>query len=500
VLPLFRIKGFLPYLLVLFVNAFIDLGHKIVIQNTVFKIYDGNTQVVLTALVNALILIPFILLFSPAGFISDKYPKHKVMQYSAWAELVAVLVIVFAYYQGWFWLAFVMTFTLGIQAAIYSPAKYGYIRELVGDLHLAGANGIVQALTIISILGSTFVFSALFESFLKDVAITDANSIISHIAPLGWALVAFTLIELWMAYQLPDRHSESEKQSQHFVIKSYLTGAYLARNLKTVAAKREIWLSIIGLTIFWAISQAVLASFPAFAKDVLHETNTLVIQGILACTGIGIVIGSLIAGKLSKNYIELGLIPIGALGFALLLGLLPALDSRVLMGMTFMGMGVLGGVFIIPLNALIQYHAKADELGTVLAGNNWVQNIGMIAFLALTMLLASIGLSSPQIFGLLMLAALAGAVFTVYELPHSLTRIAAAALVQGKYKINVVGFDHLPKTGGVLLLGNHISWIDWAMGNGANCLPSPGALCNAPFHLRAMVSKTHPQIFWRNSD
>ena len=462
-LPLFRIKGFLPYLLVLFVNAFIDLGHKIVIQNTVFKIYDGNTQVILTALVNALILLPFILLFSPAGFISDKYPKHKVMQYSAWAELVAVSVIVFAYYQGWFWLAFVMTFILGIQAAIYSPAKYGYIRELVGDLHLAGANGIVQALTIISILGSTFVFSALFEFLLKDVAITDANSIISHIAPLGWALVAFTLVELWMAYQLPDRHSESEKQSRRFVIKSYLTGAYLAQNLKTIAAKREIWLSIIGLTMFWAISQAVLASFPAFAKEVLHETNTLVIQGILACTGIGIVIGSLIAGKLSKNYIELGLIPIGALGFALLLGLLPVLDSRVLMGMTFMGVGVLGGVFIIPLNALIQYHAKADELGTVLAGNNWVQNIGMIAFLGLTMLLASIGLSSPQIFGLLMLIALAGAAFTVYELPHSLTRIAAAALVQGKYKINVVGFDHLPKTGGALLLGNHISWIDWAM-------------------------------------
>ena len=461
--PLFRIKGFMPYLLVLFVNAFIDLGHKIIIQNTVFKMYDGTTQVILTALVNALILIPFILLFSPAGFISDKYPKHKVMRYSAWAELAAVLVIVLAYYQGWFWLAFAMTLMLGIQAAIYSPAKYGYIRELVGDIHLASANGVVQALTIISILGSTFVFSALFEMLLKDTVITDANSIIMHIAPLSWALVAFTLIELWMAYQLPDRHVATEKQTQTFALNKYMAGAYLAQNLKTLAAKRAIWLSIVGLTMFWAISQAVLASFPAFAKDVLHETNTLVIQGILACTGIGIVLGSLIAGKLSKNYIELGLVPVGAVGFALLLGLLPALDSRVFMGLTFMAMGVLGGLFIIPLNALIQYHAKADELGTVLAGNNWVQNIGMIAFLGLTMLLASIGLSSAQLFALLMLVALAGALFTVYELPHSLTRIAAALLVQGKYKINVVGFDHLPKSGGVLLLGNHISWIDWAM-------------------------------------
>lgn len=460
---LFRLKGFLPYLIVLFVNAFIDLGHKIVIQNTVFKIYDGTLQVILTALVNALILIPFILLFSPAGFISDKYPKHKVMQYSAWAELIAVLVILFAYYQGWFWLAFAMTLVLGIQAAIYSPAKYGYIRELVGDSHLAGANGMVQALTIISILGSTFVFSALFEFFLAEVVITDVKTIITHIAPLGWALVAFTLIELWMAYQLPDRHRATAMSSAKFDFSNYFSGNYLKRNLKIIAARRVIWLPIVGLTLFWAISQAVLAAFPAFAKNVLQETNTLVIQGILACTGVGIVIGSLIAGKLSKNYIELGLIPVGAAGFALLLGVVPALESAALMGVTFMGMGVLGGLFIIPLNAMIQYHAKADELGTVLAGNNWLQNIGMIAFLGVTMLLASIGLSSAQLFGSLMVVALAGALFTVYELPHSLTRIAAAALVQGKYKISVVGFDNLPKSRGVLLLGNHISWIDWAM-------------------------------------
>lgn len=462
-LSLFRIKGFLPYLIVLFVNAFIDLGHKIIIQNTLFKIYDGNLQVMLTALINALILIPFILLFSPAGFISDKYAKHKVMRYSAWAALAAVLVIVFAYFQGWFWLAFAMTLLLGVQSAIYSPAKYGYIRELVGDLQLASANGVVQAITIVAILVSTFVFSALFESLLSRATFIDASSIITQIAPLGWLLVGLALVELWTAYQLPDRHIANQKQAQHFALANYFKGSYLAQNLTTIAAKRPIWLSIIGLTMFWAISQAVLAAFPAFAKEVLQENNTLVIQGIIACTGVGIIIGSLIAGKLSKNYIELGLIPIGALGFSVLLGVLPALDSRIAMAITFGALGVLGGLFIIPLNALIQYHAKADELGTVLAGNNWVQNIGMISFLGLTILLASLGLGSAQLFGLLMLVALAGALYTLYELPHSLTRIAAAALVQGRYKISVVGFDHLPKTGGALLLGNHISWIDWAM-------------------------------------
>ncbi|RZA00044.1 MAG: MFS transporter, partial [Moraxellaceae bacterium] len=458
---LFKIRGFLPYIIVLFVNAFVDLGHKIIIQNTVFKIYDGQTQIILTAIVNALILIPFILLFSPAGFLSDKYPKHKVMRYSAWVALGAVLLITFAYYQGWFWFAFAMTLVLGIQAAIYSPAKYGYIRELVGDQQLAGANGVVQAITIVAMLGGTFVFSALFEIFLTDVLLTDTSTIVSHIASLGWILVGVTLLELFMAYQLPEKRNVDN--SKTFAVKKYLKGNYLLHNLKAISSKRAIWLSIIGLSIFWAIAQVVIASFPAFAKEVLNETDTLIIQGILACTGLGIIIGSLIAGKVSKNYIELGLIPIGALGFGLLLGLMPALDTRIGMAINFFALGVLGGIFIIPLNALIQYHANEDELGTVLAGNNWIQNIGMISFLGMTILLAYIGMNSAQLFFLLMLVALGGAIYTVYELPHSLTRIVAGTLISGKYKIDVVGFDHLPKTGGALLLGNHISWIDWAM-------------------------------------
>ena len=85
--PLLRIAGAWPYLMAIFLNAFVDLGHKIVIQNTIFKSYDGATQVVLTALVNGLILLPFILLFSPAGHIADSTPKVRVLRLSAWAAV-----------------------------------------------------------------------------------------------------------------------------------------------------------------------------------------------------------------------------------------------------------------------------------------------------------------------------------------------------------------------------------------------------------------------------
>ncbi|WP_428634217.1 hypothetical protein, partial [Sedimenticola sp.] len=99
---LFRLTGFIPFILMIFLNAFVDLGHKIVIQNTIFKIYDGQTQIILTAIVNGLILLPFILLFSPSGHLADRYRKTRVMQYSAAAALGLTLLITLSYYMGWF--------------------------------------------------------------------------------------------------------------------------------------------------------------------------------------------------------------------------------------------------------------------------------------------------------------------------------------------------------------------------------------------------------------
>ncbi|MGH8595931.1 MAG: acyl-[ACP]--phospholipid O-acyltransferase, partial [Gammaproteobacteria bacterium] len=146
-LNLLRLRGFAPFVVVVFLNAFVDLGHKIVVQNTIFKIYDGGTQIALTAIVNALILLPFVLLFTPAGFWSDRAPKPRVMRIAAWAAVGLTLLITACYQLGWFWPALVMTFLFGAQAAFYSPAKYGYIRELVGTAELTAANGLIQAVS-----------------------------------------------------------------------------------------------------------------------------------------------------------------------------------------------------------------------------------------------------------------------------------------------------------------------------------------------------------------
>lgn len=459
--PLRKLPGMLPYLAAMFLNAFVDLGHKIVIQNTIFKIHDGNTQVVLTAIVNALILLPFIVLFSPSGFLSDRYPKNVVMRTTAWAAVALTLLITLCYYQGWFWGAFAMTLLLGMQAALYSPAKYGYLKPLVGKERLAGGNGAVQSVTIVSILGGTFLFSILFEQRFELFGGASEAAIVRAIAPLGWLLVICSVVELVMTYRLPQL--EDGTPGLRFAARDYVRGRALRENLQPLRDRPVIRLSIIGLSVFWAVSQVMLAAFPAFAKDALGIRNTILLQGMLACSGIGIIIGSLLAGRWSRRHIETGLIPIGALGIALGLLWLPALDSVVMHCFNFLLIGVMGGLFIVPLNALMQFHAGEHELGKILAANNLLQNIAMLGFLVVTAVVAVLGANTVGLLFMIAAVALIGTGYTVVKLPQSLVRVLLGFLLTRLYRVQVQGFRHIPERGGVLLLGNHISWIDWAV-------------------------------------
>ncbi|MGH1439403.1 MAG: acyl-[ACP]--phospholipid O-acyltransferase [Cellvibrionaceae bacterium] len=462
---LIRTIGALPFLVAVFLNAFIDLGHKIVIQNTIFKVYDGPEQVILTAIVNGLILLPFILLFSPAGFVGDKYPKNKIMQATAWAAVGLTLAITFCYYMGWFWPAFAMTFLLAVQSAFYSPAKLGYIKGLFGKQRLAQANGVVQAVAIIAILAGTLIFSIGFEYFFSQAnyieGVTDKSDILKHLVPIGFILVANSVFELVMTYFLPQH--ESTDHDKQFVMKDYVTGKSAVKNLQPLKHRHAIRQAMIGLALFWSAGQVMLAAFPAFAKDILGETNTVMIQAILGASGIGIALGSALAGRLSRNYIETGLIPIGALGFAAGLLFLPHVSGHGLMALNFLFIGLMGGLFIVPLNSLIQFYAKENELGQILATNNLVQNCSMLLFLVLTVTFSLLSISPKTLLILIALVALAGSIYTIAKLPQSLVRLIFSYLMSRRYKVNVQGMKNIPERKGVLLLGNHISWIDWAI-------------------------------------
>lgn len=488
-LPARNPPGSLWFFSAVFLNAFIDLGHKIIVQNTVFKLYSGSFQVVLTALINAMMLLPFILLLAPAGAISDRFARIEVMRKSAQAVVAACALIVVCYYLGWFHAAFVMTLLLAIQACIYSPAKYGFIREYFGKQKLGEVNGTVSALSIAAILLGTFAFSIVFEMLFPPSA-TTPGEVLRGIAPAGWLLLASSLFELLALYRLPAPAVQPEEIiSQQTPIIDPATGQAALPLTETAAAKpdplknwalwfsirqikdnlapllevRAIKLSAIGLAVFWAVGQVMLAAFPSYLKDTMRVDNTIIVQGILACSGLGIGFGSMYAGRFSRNYIETGLLPVGASGLALGLLLLPQVGSTWLAAVLFLFIGFMGGMFIVPLNALIQYFAREADMGKTLAASNYVQNVAMLAFLGLTVLFSLLGWSSRSLLMLIGLVALAGSIYTVYELPQSLTRFLLGRIVTTRYRIKVQGMKHIPARGGVLLLGNHVSWIDWAI-------------------------------------
>ncbi|MBA1437948.1 MAG: MFS transporter [Epsilonproteobacteria bacterium] len=456
---IFAISGMLSYTLVVFLNAFTDLGHKIIIQNSVFKVYDGEMQVMLTAIVNALILLPFILLFSPSGFLADRFAKSKIMQYSALFAVVITLLITYSYYHGMFLFAFALTFLLALQSAIYSPAKYGYIKELVGVKHLSAGNAVVQATTTVAILGGIIVYTVLFESYY-DASLTTTSEVIHASAPLGWLLVIGSVIEFLLALRLPNRQLESSKRT--FQLKRYIKGTYLRKNLKTMTRKKEVLYAIIALGLFWSISQVVLAIFGEYAKNTVGVSNTIYVQGVMALAGIGIVLGSITAAKLSKDRINTNLSVLGAVSITAIVFFVPSVYSMAIIAAMFIALGFFAGFILVPLNAQIQKLTPNVHLGTVLAANNFVQNIFMFTFLILTTIFAYFGINTIMLFYFMGFVGIWLVVVLLRAYAVDLFWFVAEFILSLRYALHVTGREHLQDNKAILLLGNHVSWLDWA--------------------------------------
>ncbi len=456
---LFKIAGFTPYIFIVFLNSMTDLGHKIVLQNTIFKAYEGTELIVLTALVNGLILLPFIFLFSPSGFLSDKYPKVQIIRVASLAAIGITTLILGSYIMGWFWVAFGLTFVLAAQSAIYGPAKYGLIKEMAGNEQLTAANAMVQSVTIISILAGAVIYSIFFESYLADRS-TNPSEILQYIYPLGFALIGASVVEFLLSLRLIK--TIQIKKNMQFKPKKYANLTYLKGNMKLLQKSPTVWLSIIGLSVFWGISQLVVAIFGEHLKTQMGITDTVTAQGILALSGVGIVVGSMLVSRLSRKYIETGIIPIGALGISISLFFIPMFNSVTALTVLFFFYGVFSGLFIVPLNTLIQFATPKRMMGKVLAGNNFMQYLVMFFFLLLTTVFAYLGFESSTLFTVAMWVSIIGFLYTVIKLPQSMVRFWVRFMFGLKYNIEVEGLNNLKGSRGVLLLGNHVSFLDWA--------------------------------------
>lgn len=463
-MTLTKTRGFIPFLLVAFFNAFLDLGHKVLIQNTLYQTSGPHEYTILSATVNAFILLPYILLFTPSGFLADKFAKASVLRITALINIGIALLMTVCYYLGLFWLAFIFTLIFGTQSAINSPAKYGYIKEAFGKRAIAQANAYIQAVVIIAILAGTFVFTLLFAWLLHwhhIPATADKTTVLQAFAPLGFLLVLLAITEAILAFRLPQQAAADPNST--YTLQDYVQAKKVRGYLHDVSQQAIIRICIIGLSVFWAINQVLLAGYGAYLKQYTDYHSVIFAQGSLAIAGIGVLLGAMYAGRSSRGFIETGLIPLGCIGVTIGLFLMPHLTGSISILALFLIYGFFGGLLIVPLNALIQFHAPKNRLGKVLAANNLAQNIAMLSFLIATILLTESGANAVIIIVIMSIIALVGTVYAIYRLPQSLVRYVVYYLVYKFYRVSVWGLDNIPSRGGVLLLGNHTSYLDWAI-------------------------------------
>ena len=456
------------FLFVVFCNVVVDVAHKVLLQNIAFKIFDGSTQVIWISIINAMIIIPFLLLFTLSGYLSDKYNKKNILIYGAISSFLLSILMIFTYMSGNFYFAMFALVLLAIQSAIYSPAKFGLIIDIYGKKNLSSGNSALQSVSIIAILFSIASASFVFEIFynLNNLQeITTKEELLTAILPLTYYIAPVAFLEMIVSLLILKRINTYYVKNEELSLdkKELFKGRLLSKNIKIISSNNIIFLSVIGLSVFWGISQSMMAVFPSFAKLYLGVTDVFVINGVIGASGIGIAIGSILYSRISRHYIEVGTIPLAAFGMALMIYISTIVESPLLLGITFLFFGIFGGLFVVPLNALIQFNAKKRILGTVLAGNNWFHSLSMFLMLSMTTVVSYYELDPLNTVYLILLITLIGTIYTVYKLPQSLILLFLKTVVGLKYKLEVNGVKNIPSSGGVLLLGNHVSWIDWAV-------------------------------------
>jgi acyl-[acyl-carrier-protein]-phospholipid O-acyltransferase/long-chain-fatty-acid--[acyl-carrier-protein] ligase len=428
-----RAGVFSIYLVILFVNAFVDVSHKQIIISTIYKLsgdgpqylYNESTQIIMTAVVSAMILLPFIALFTLSGYLSDRFAKPNIMRWAAFAAVIITLGIAYAYYQGEFELAFGLTLLLATQSAIYSPAKYGYIKECLGEKGLSIGNAFLMSATLIAILLATAIAPIIFEQVYlvdylaqlpDDYVFASPGEILQVIAPMAWVLVGLSVVEFISTFGL--KYYATQYKEAKLSVSKLLLGGYLREHVRNMRENQVTWYAILGTAVFWSISQNMLAVLPAHAKANLHIESVALLSLLMAISIVGIIIGSYASSKNSQKGIRVNNVYYGAIILIICAALIPAFSvpaflTETLLGFELMGdaislglvltvatifvFGLGAGMLVVPLNALILSNAAPDNLGSVIAGKNWVQNIAMVSLLCITVYVAYNNVNSEYI-------------------------------------------------------------------------------------------------------
>lgn len=397
------------------------------------------------ALATFIFVIPFLLFSHAAGVLADRYSKRNIIVVAKWAELVVMAGSLVALLFGNPYVLYALLFVMCTQSAFFGPSKYGIIPELVGEYRLSQSNSFLVALSYLAIILGTFL-----PSFFLDYMSANNYVVLASFCVViaGLGLFASRHIEVTPAV------GEHKKFTPLFVVDIFKTLVGLKKD-------KYLFLAVIASSYFMFLGVFIQQALLYYGVDTLGISATRSAYFFpMAALGIGV--GALIAGKLSGRNIEIGVVPIGAIGLTLccvFLNWMPATVSALLLVVFLLGLS--SGLFIVPLNAFIQYRAPRENRGEILACCNFMSFLGAAisagVFIALTRLFDFTPGQCFLVVGLLT-AVLAG--LTLWLLPDFLIRLFVVLITKIFYKIKTDGLDNVPVTGGALLVSNHVTWVD----------------------------------------
>ncbi len=387
-----------------------------------------------------IVTLPFLLLSLPAGALADRWSKRSILLAMKAVDVVllAVGTVVLYYEPTGGWAALVVLGLLGTLGAVFSPSLYGLLPEVLPHDRLSAGNGTVQMWTFLAIIAGPVASGLLLGLLGSQVWL--AGLLLSVSAAVGFA-------GAWAIPRVPASGGTAG-------VLQTVQGAWEA-----IRADQVLRLSILGSAYYWCLASLLSQDVLIYTKSLeLSEFQTTLPLGIF---GIGVGVGSILAGKLSASKVEHGLIPIGAAILALGTLLLGALGPG-LLGTTLLMviMGIASGFLVVPLNALIQWRAPSDRRGAVIALSNVVVFAGILAGTLGAGLLAEAGLSPRGILlgaGVLIIG---GTLWALWHLPEALLRLILFVQAHTLYRLRVAGREHVPQTGGALLVPNHVSLVD----------------------------------------
>ena len=421
------------------------------------SITDVSPALLATVLPGVFIL-PFFLFSATCGQIADKYDRAMLARLSKVIEIAVMGLGAIGFVAASLPALVLALFLMGTQSTLFGPVKYAYLPQHLHDGELVGGNGLVESATFVAILLGQILGAWL-------VGVTDAWG-------LSAAVLLLALAGWWTSRGIP--RSPAPDPAMRI---DWNPASSTRDNLRFAVGNRTVWLSLLGISWFWFYGATLLAQFPVYASDVLGGGENVFIL-LLAVFSVGVGTGSLLCEKLSGGRIEIGLVPFGAIGLTLFgVDLFFATPSAPLPGdgsvsaflqhaahwrmlIDIALLGAAGGLYIVPLYALIQTRCEKSHAARVIAANNILNAGFMVASAGVSLLLFEAGLNIPQLFLVAALFNAAVAVFIYTLVPEFLMRFIVWLLVHTVYRLDTRGLDNIPADGPAVIVCNHVSFVD----------------------------------------